>query len=412
MNMKIVDTIKRHNKLAIGFLGSIIFLGATLYFSNNFKRQLEIVDTKEEKSGVVEEKQQEKNPEQGDLKNDHDSVVENSNSKGKKDMTFEEVKAYYKANTAISDLDDETIEEHAALATKIDSRGKTEESSNLGAIFEEYGETWAPSMIPSRRKGLSESRQNKIDVDNKQFWVQLLADRSLPGFTTKEEAEDRVPIRNFNLQQLSLFDGEDGKPIYIALKRDVFDVSRARAFYGSNAKYNFLAGHDASISLAKLKYGVEYLDNFDSGVQLSKKEKRELENWYKSYKDYKEYPLIGKLVTPPQPRQISLEELNQMNGKQSIPEGYAAAPMCIGINGNIYDVSFGGAPFYQEGASYNIFVGKDVSRALAKLSFSDDDIGNPNLDDLTEKERQTLNDWELTFRDKKLYPIVGTYKMK
>jgi hypothetical protein len=55
--------------------------------------------------------------------------------------------------------------------------------------------------------------------------------------TTQKEEEEEEPIilRDFTPDQLRLFNGEGGKPIYISLKRDVFDVSKATEYYGKGA---------------------------------------------------------------------------------------------------------------------------------------------------------------------------------
>jgi len=70
----------------------------------------------------------------------------------------------------------------------------------------------------------------------------------------------------------------------------------------------------------------------------------------------------------------------------------------------VYDVS-SGRRFYGAGSTYNIYAGKEISRALAIGSFSDADM-NDDLASLTAKQLNTLNQWESnTFRRK--YPIVG-----
>jgi len=60
-----------------------------------------------------------------------------------------------------------------------------------------------------------------------------------PTNNTKKEEEEEEPIilRDFTPGQLRLFNGECGKPIYISLKRDVFDVSKATEYYGKGAGY-------------------------------------------------------------------------------------------------------------------------------------------------------------------------------
>ena len=57
-------------------------------------------------------------------------------------------------------------------------------------------------------------------------------------------------------------------------------------------------------------------------------------------------------------------------------------------------------------------MGRDASRALAKMSFKPEDVdrGWPHLDDLDAKDRKILADWEALFKRK--YPVVATLEEK
>ncbi|RWA07761.1 hypothetical protein EKO27_g7354 [Xylaria grammica] len=72
------------------------------------------------------------------------------------------------------------------------------------------------------------------------------------------------------------------------------------------------------------------------------------------------------------------------------------------IQGKVYDVSANKA--YREGGTYNVFAGKDASRALAKSSKEPEDVQS-EWRDLDEERQGTLNDW-ITFFSKR-YNIVG-----
>ena len=53
--------------------------------------------------------------------------------------------------------------------------------------------------------------------------------------------------------QLLAYDGSDpSKPIYVAIKGRVFDVSAKKEMYGKGAGYNVFAGKDASKGLGEL----------------------------------------------------------------------------------------------------------------------------------------------------------------
>lgn len=64
-----------------------------------------------------------------------------------------------------------------------------------------------------------------------------------------------TPVKDdpISVAELSAHDGRDAaKPIYVAIKGKVFDVSPKREMYGPGAGYNIFAGKDASKGLGKL----------------------------------------------------------------------------------------------------------------------------------------------------------------
>jgi predicted heme/steroid binding protein len=58
-----------------------------------------------------------------------------------------------------------------------------------------------------------------------------------------------------SLTKLAEFNGQDAsKPIYVAIKGKVFDVSAKREMYGPGAGYNIFAGKDASKGLGEYHF--------------------------------------------------------------------------------------------------------------------------------------------------------------
>ncbi|KAI1121137.1 cytochrome b5-like heme/steroid binding domain-containing protein [Nemania abortiva] len=106
-------------------------------------------------------------------------------------------------------------------------------------------------------------------------------------------------------------------------------------------------------------------------------------------------PKVPVKLDPPKDDLITLEELAKADGSEG-KKAYVA------IKGKVYDVT--GNKMYQTGGNYNVFVGKDASRALAKSSTKPEDV-QAEWKDLDEKERGVLNDW-ITFFSKR-YNIVG-----
>mmetsp|Transcript_16362 Transcript_16362/g.24534 ORF Transcript_16362/g.24534 Transcript_16362/m.24534 type:complete len:287 (-) Transcript_16362:160-1020(-) len=234
------------------------------------------------------------------------------------------------------------------------------------------------------------------------------------------EEEDEEPQRNFTFEQLKYFDGKKDestneiKPVYLALNGLVFDVSDGRNFYGEGGPYEQFAGHECGVALAKMSFETSHLDDIAGCKDLSYVEKEELEGWIQKFQYYRCYPVRGRLIPdsdlPDPTRIITPEELAKNDGKGETPENYGTAPIYIGAGDKVYDVSFGGVTFYGEGCSYNVFAGRDASRALALMSLDPADAINPDVSDLNEKKIKVLNDWIKTFGERKKYPVVGTLK--
>jgi len=232
--------------------------------------------------------------------------------------------------------------------------------------------------------------------------------------TDKEEEQDdsKVPPRDFTIDQLRCFtgEGEGPTPIYIALKGDVYDVSSAANFYGPGNGYHCFAGRDASRAMAKLSFEETDLNNLKID-DLSPFEKEQLNSWVDKFKYYRDYPIVGRVSEAPKDLFLSLEDMVAYNGSMPVPAGRVNSPLYVSLNGNIYDVSYGGYDLYCHGAAYSCFAGKDISKALAKMSKSDDDINNLDLSDLSEAQLQTLSDWEKKYSESKKYPRVGRLKL-
>lgn len=237
--------------------------------------------------------------------------------------------------------------------------------------------------------------------------IKLLFNNSNNDEKEKEEEEEEVKEspRDFTIEQLREFDGKDNKPIYIALKGDVFDVSIAKDFYGEGSGYHCFAGREASRAMAKLSFEEEELSNLDIS-NLGSFERNQLDEWYEKFKYYRSYPIVGRVSTPSKNLKLKRSELTSFKGLQEVPEGRVDAPIYVGINCKILDVSYGGKEYYGEGGPYFVFAGIDASRALAKMSFQPDDLTSQDLSDLTPEQKKTLDDWDKRLSSK--YPLVGT----
>lgn len=102
----------------------------------------------------------------------------------------------------------------------------------------------------------------------------------------------------------------------------------------------------------------------------------------------------------PEPqRDFTLEQLREFNGETK-------KKIYVALRGDVYDVT-ASADYYGPGAPYNCFAGRNATRAMAKLSFEEEDLANSNVSDLGPFERDTLDGWVQKFMHIKGYPIVG-----
>ncbi|KAK1983269.1 cytochrome b5-like Heme/Steroid binding domain-containing protein [Colletotrichum cereale] len=107
-------------------------------------------------------------------------------------------------------------------------------------------------------------------------------------------------------------------------------------------------------------------------------------------------PKVPIVLAPPKDDPITLDELAKADGSDPNGKTYVA------IKGIVYDVT--GNKAYQPGGSYNVFAGKDASRALGMTSTKAEDVSS-EWQDLPDKEKGVLNDW-ITFFSKR-YNVVG-----
>ncbi|KAH8107697.1 cytochrome b5-like heme/steroid binding domain-containing protein [Cristinia sonorae] len=100
----------------------------------------------------------------------------------------------------------------------------------------------------------------------------------------------------WTVEQLKEFDGSDaGKPIYVAIKGTVFDVSHKRDTYGKGGSYNLFAGKDASKALGKSSLKEE--DASPDYSTLDESERKVLDDWHSFFS--KRYNIVGRVIDLP-----------------------------------------------------------------------------------------------------------------
>ncbi|XP_046874325.1 neudesin isoform X2 [Hypomesus transpacificus] len=103
--------------------------------------------------------------------------------------------------------------------------------------------------------------------------------------------KDSKPVRLFTDEDLRRHDGsEDGRPIYMAIKGAVFDVTKGKEFYGKGAPYNTLVGKDSTRAVAKMSLQPADLTSDTTG--LTADELKGLDSIFEgTYKT--KYPIVG-----------------------------------------------------------------------------------------------------------------------
>ncbi|XP_050232705.1 membrane steroid-binding protein 2-like [Mercurialis annua] len=116
-----------------------------------------------------------------------------------------------------------------------------------------------------------------------------------PPVNTPPKISEPVQLgNNVTEQQLRAYDGSDpNKPLLMAIKAQIYDVSASRMFYGPGGPYAKFAGRDASRALALLSFDPKDLTGNLEG--LSESELEVLQDW--EYKFMEKYVKVGQLVS-------------------------------------------------------------------------------------------------------------------
>ncbi|KAF8692965.1 hypothetical protein HU200_039328 [Digitaria exilis] len=132
----------------------------------------------------------------------------------------------------------------------------------------------------------------------------LLARPAQAASTRRQEAEEEretepqqplpppVQIGEVTEEELRAYDGSDPKkPLLMAIKGQIYDVTQSRMFYGPGGPYALFAGRDASRALAKMSF--ESSDLTSDISDLGPFEAEALQEW--EYKFKSKYVTVGTI---------------------------------------------------------------------------------------------------------------------
>lgn len=127
-----------------------------------------------------------------------------------------------------------------------------------------------------------------------------------------EEDMRREPVQlgDVTEEELKAYDGSDPKkPLLMAIKGQIYDVSRGRMFYGPGGPYSMFSGHDATRALALMSFDPQDLTGNTDG--LSDSEIEVLEDWELKFTE--KYPKVGLLV----PKAATVDQ-HSLNTKKAV----------------------------------------------------------------------------------------------
>ncbi|CAA0826379.1 Membrane steroid-binding protein 2 [Striga hermonthica] len=103
-----------------------------------------------------------------------------------------------------------------------------------------------------------------------------------------------VQLGEITAEELKQYDGSDPKkPLLMAIKGQIYDVTQSRMFYGPGGPYALFAGKDASRALAKMSFEEKDLNGDITGLGVFELEA--LQDW--EYKFMSKYVKVGTLKT-------------------------------------------------------------------------------------------------------------------
>ena len=131
-------------------------------------------------------------------------------------------------------------------------------------------------------------------------WLSMSKRKEQSDASDEAKEKEESKEKNFEwwgditLEELKQYNGVDSaKPILVAIKGHVYDVTAGKEFYGQGGPYNLFTGIDASRALAKMSFKPEDLNGDTEGLSAS--ERDILHDWEQKF--MLKYKHIANVVT-------------------------------------------------------------------------------------------------------------------
>uniref|UniRef100_A0A2P2JSJ8 Cytochrome b5 domain-containing family protein n=1 Tax=Rhizophora mucronata TaxID=61149 RepID=A0A2P2JSJ8_RHIMU len=170
-----------------------------------------------------------------------------------------------------------------------------------------------------------------------------------------EPLPPQVQLGEITEEELKQYDGSDPKkPLLMAIKGQIYDVSQSRMFYGPGGPYALFTGKDASRALAKMSFEDKDLNGDISG--LGAFELEALQDW--EYKFTGKYVKVGtiKKTVPVEEGTSTVESGDAVKGDAAKPadEGLSAKPTEEGLSAKPIEDSSSAKPTADVPSAINI----------------------------------------------------------
>lgn len=115
-----------------------------------------------------------------------------------------------------------------------------------------------------------------------------------------DDDDSRSNVPTYTLQELWDYgNGHDDAPLLLSIFGRIYDVSAGEKFYGPDAPYGMLIGHDVTFALSTGCQTCAAASPEKTSEDLSDQQLKEGKRWLSFFQWHDKYPYVGKLDSTP-----------------------------------------------------------------------------------------------------------------